>query len=89
MELQTLKKLNISNNQGLSSESITEIVGAFKAMSQLQEIELSKLNCNSTEVFRELADLIMQNRRLKSIIMQRTGMTDALANYLAEPLVRA
>ena len=58
-------------------------------MSQLQEIELSKLNCNSTEVFRELADLIMQNRRLKSIIMQRTGMTDALANYLAEPLVRA
>ena len=59
------------------------------AMPQLQEIELSKLNCNSVEVFRELADLIMQNKRLKSIIMQRTGMTDALASYLSEPLVRA
>ena len=89
MELQALKRINISNNQGLSSESLTEIVGAFKAMNQLQEIELSKLNCNSVEVFRELADLIIQNRRLKSIIMQRSGVTDALASYLAEPLVRA
>ena len=31
----------------------------------------------------------MQNKKIKSLVMQKTGMTDAQANYLAEPLVRA
>ena len=58
-------------------------------MPELRDIELSKNYCNAVEVFKELADLIIQNKRLKSISMQRTGMTDQLANFLSEPLVRA
>ena len=58
-------------------------------MPELRDIDLSKNTCNGVEVFKELADLISQNKRMKSICLQKTGMTDALANYLSEPLVRA
>lgn len=88
-QMEALKKLNISNNLSLSQESVHEIAASLKQMPSLLEIDMSKLRCNSVEFFRELADLLMQNKRLKSISLQRTGMTDALAGYLAEPLVRA
>ena len=87
--LRTVRKLNISNNQGISANSMAEVVGSFKTMPELRDIDLSKNACNAVQVFKELADLIIQNKKLKSISMQRTGMTDALANFLSEPLVRA
>ena len=68
---------------------MAEVVGSFKTMPELRDIDLSKNACNAVQVFKELADLIIQNKKLKSISMQRTGMTDALANFLSEPLVRA
>ena len=69
MNLRTVRKINISNNKGLSCDSISEIVGSFKTMPELREIDLSKNTCNGVEVFKELADLIIQNKRLKSICM--------------------
>lgn len=41
------------------------------------------------DCFRELADLLMQTKTLKSLSLRKTRMTDMLANYLAEPLVRS
>ena len=46
-QMRTLKKLNIANNQGLSSGSIADIVNSMKSMTELLDIDLSKLNCNS------------------------------------------
>ena len=69
LNLRTVRKLNIANNRGLSSDSMSEIVGAFKGMPELREIDLSKNNCSAVTVYKELADLIIQNRRLKSITM--------------------
>ena len=89
MQMKQLKRLNIANNQHLSSASITEIIGALKTLPTLEEIDLSKNNINSVDCFRELADLIVQVRTLKTLSLRKTCMTDMLANYLAEPLVRA
>lgn len=89
MKLRSLKKLNISNNISLSAGSITEIIRSIKTLPELQDLDLSKLQCSSVSIFTELAELLMANRRLKCLSMQRTGMTDALANYLTEPLLRA
>ena len=58
-------------------------------MPELHEIDLSKNNTDSVDCFRELADFIIQNKTLKSLSLMKTRTTDLLANYLAEPLVRA
>ena len=66
-----------------------EIAKSLKTMPSLLEIDMSKLRCNSVETFKQFADLLIQNKKMKSLCLQRTGMTDALANFLTEPLVRA
>ena len=88
-EMRQLKKLNISNNQGLSTQSVRDIAMSLKTMPALEEIDMSKLRCNTVDTFKELAELIIGNKKLKSIGLQRVGMTDQLANFLTEPLVRA
>jgi len=88
-EMRSLRKLNLSNNVQLSLQAVVEIVAALKAVPELQDVDLSKLNCNAVEVFKEIADFVIHNKHLRSLALQRTGMTDALANYLTEPLVRA
>ena len=89
MKLRSLKKLNISNNQGMTAESVSEVLRSVKTLPDLQDLDLSKLQCDTVSVFKELAELLMANRKLKSLSMQRTGMNDNLANFLTEPLVRA
>ena len=81
--------MNIASNQGLSTDSVQLVIASLKDLRELQDIDLSKLNCASLDVFRELAELIIANKRLKSISLQKTRMNDAMANFLAEPLVRA
>ena len=88
-DMHQLKKLNISNNQGLSARSVKDIAACLKLISALEDIDMSKLRCNTVDTFKELAELIMSNKKLKSIGLQRVGMTDQLASYLTEPLVRA
>ena len=62
---------------------------SLKTMPALEEIDMSKLRCSTVDTFKELAELIIGNKKLKSIGLQRVGMTDQLANFLTEPLVRA
>lgn len=59
IDMRSLRKLNISNNQELSCSSIFEIIRSFKTMPELQEIDLSKNNTDSVDCFRELADFII------------------------------
>lgn len=75
-DMHQLKKLNISNNQGLSAQSVNDIAACLKLIPVLEEIDMSKLRCNTVETFKELAELIMSNKKLKSIGLQRVGMTD-------------
>lgn len=61
----------------------------MKTLPALEEIDFSKDNIDSVDCFRELADLLVQTRTLKTLGLRKTRMTDMLANYLAEPLVRS
>jgi Leucine-rich repeat (LRR) protein len=48
------------------------------------------MSFNETQgCYRELADLILQNRNLKSLSLKQEGMSDQSAAFLIEPLVRS
>jgi Ran GTPase-activating protein (RanGAP) involved in mRNA processing and transport len=91
IEQQTnLKKLNMSGNTNLSPPAIKQILTKLRSANSLQDLDISKLSYQEDHgCFRKLADLILQNRRLKSLSLQKTGLTDQTAAYLIEPLVRA
>ena len=50
----------------------------MKEMKQLQEIDLSKLNLDgpSDQCYKEIADMILRNRALKTLNMQKVSATD-------------
>jgi hypothetical protein len=70
-----LKKLNISGNKDLSTNSIGQILSQirnrFANMSGsggIQDLELGKLNFNNNDkTFKELAELLLQVKSIKSL----------------------
>ena len=50
---------------------------------------MSKLNINSISCFKEIAELLMLNKNMKTLNMVRVNMTDDHAILLAEPLTRS
>ena len=85
-----LKKLNISGNLALTPNGIQAILQKLKQTSSVQELDLSKLNFDETQAcYRELADMILQNRKLKSLCLQQIAMSDQTATFLIEPLARS
>ena len=57
----------------------------------MQEVDLSKLKMDGAndQCYRELGELILKNRSLKTLNMQKVNATDSQVNFLIEPLVRA
>jgi hypothetical protein len=92
-----LKKLNISGNKDLSPNSITQILSQirnrFSNMSGtggIQDLELGKLNFNNNDkTFKELAELLLQVKSIKSLSIQKIRLNDQAALVLVEGLVRA
>ena len=68
-----------------------EIIIALQDVKQLQEIDLSKLKLDghNDQCYRELGELILKNRTLKTLNIQKVNATDGQVNFLIEPLVRA
>lgn len=89
--MKQLRKLNISGNPQLQSRSVREIIVALQEAKQLQEVDLSKLKMDGAndQCYRELGELILKNRSLKTLNMQKVNATDSQVNFLIEPLVRA
>lgn len=89
--MKQLRKLNISSNPQLQGRSVREILIALQDAKQLQEVDLSKLKMDGSNdsCYRELGELILKNRSLKTLNMQKVNATDSQVNFLIEPLVRA
>jgi len=88
--LKQLKKLNMSSNTSLSSESMLMIIqGLTNLLTDLQEIDLSKLQINSVPCFRSLSAMIGQNKNLRSLGLMRVGATDDHASLLVDKLSKS
>jgi Leucine-rich repeat (LRR) protein len=87
-----LRILNLSNNPGLSSDSIKRVLQILRQhqITKLEELNLSKLPFSGNEeAFKELSMFLTSSKSLKTLSLMRVGLDDAMAFYLIEALAKA
>ena len=53
-------------------------------LGSIEELDLSK--CNFEGRFKELSEMIMSNKKLRSLSIQKVGLTDSQAQVLVQPI---
>ena len=88
--MRNLRSLNISGNPNIGCQTVQQILRSLINNNRIEDLDLSQTGIGADHLSLQLlGDLIKSNPNLRSIGLQRLGMTEVVAHHIVEPLSTA